>query len=61
MNLLHESGNNITKDKIRWSLIVRYFDLNCPTALEIDFKGGQQSGNIYSFKNGNIDKVYKLT
>ena len=58
MNLLHESGYNSTKNKIRWAIVIRYFDLNCPTALATDFKGGQHEGNIYSFKDGKISNQH---
>jgi ectoine hydroxylase-related dioxygenase (phytanoyl-CoA dioxygenase family) len=58
MNLLHESGYNSTENKIRWAIVIRYFDLNCPTALATDFKGGQHEGNIYSFKDGKISNKH---
>ena len=58
MNLVHESGYNSTKNKIRWAIVLRYFDLKSPTALETDFKGGQHEGNIYSFKDGKISQKH---
>jgi ectoine hydroxylase-related dioxygenase (phytanoyl-CoA dioxygenase family) len=59
MNLLHESGYNSTTNKIRWAIVIRYFDLKSPTALEMDFKGGQHEGNIYSFKDGKISRKHE--
>ena len=53
--LLHESGHNVSEGKTRITCQVRYFDMNDPTAIAHDWRGGWQEGG--DFTKVHPDKV----